>query len=516
MPCPRLSYVGQGLFVNNPNHHNRADGKTRPLIRNWTSLVGAILAAFSFLAVLCLLAVDFLAGFANPYMGVLTYLVTPGFLILGLVLIVFGAVLERRRRRRLAPGEIPQFPRIDLNVPRQRRVFIGVVAGAFVFLLLTAIGSYRTYQFTESVTFCGRLCHTVMKPEHTAYLNSPHARVTCTECHIGGGATWYVRFKLSGIYQVYATLMNKYERPIPTPVKNLRPAQETCEECHWPSKFYGGVERVRTHYLSDQKNSPWTMRMLIKVGGGDPAHGPVGGIHWHMSVANKVEYITKDEARQVIPWVRITSQGKQTTVYEAADNKLTAEEIAKGPIRRLDCIDCHNRPTHIFRSPNEAVDTAMLLGRIDPAIPFIKKNATTALMGKYASEPEALAKIAERLKADCVSYKDQAKIQAAIAEVQRIYQENFFPAMTTTWRSHPDNIGHLNWPGCTRCHDGNHTSAGGKTISHDCNSCHIILAQGPGTKLETLSALGLRFQHPGEEVPEEVMCTNCHTGGPQD
>jgi nitrate/TMAO reductase-like tetraheme cytochrome c subunit len=485
-------------------------------MKNWLSLFGSIVAAASFFAVLCLMAMDFFAGFANPYMGVLTYLISPGFLVLGLFLILVGVALERRRRRRLAPGEVPQFPHIDLNVPSQRRAFIAVVAGAFVFLLLTAVGSYRTYQFTESVTFCGRLCHGVMKPEYTAYLNSPHARVTCTECHIGPGATWFVRSKLSGVYQVYATIMNKYPRPIPTPIKDLRPAQETCEQCHWPQKFFGAVERVRTHFLSDEKNSPWTIQMLLKVGGGDPAHGPVGGIHWHMSVANKVEYIAADEARQVIPWVRITSPAGGVTVYESTDNRLTAEQIAKRPIRRLDCIDCHNRPTHIFRSPNESLDTALLLGRIDPAIPFIKKNAAAALTGDYASEAEALTKIAEKLKADCAGYKDQAKVEAAIAQVQKICQQNFFPSMKTTWRSHPDNIGHLNWPGCARCHDGKHTNAAGKTITDDCHTCHDILAQGPGTSLQVLNAKGLEFQHPSQELPPGTQCTDCHTGGPQE
>ena len=191
-------------------------------------------------------------------------------------------------------------------MPRQRNAFLLVAVVTFVFLMFTALGSYRTYEFTESVQFCGQTCHAVMKPEYTAYQNSSHARVACVQCHIGPGATWFVKSKLSGSYQVYATLFHKYPRPIPTPVQNLRPAQETCEQCHWPQKFYGAVEKVRTHFMSDEKNSPWTVEMLLKVGGGDPTHGPVGGIHWHMNVANKVEYIATDEARQIIPWVRIT------------------------------------------------------------------------------------------------------------------------------------------------------------------------------------------------------------------
>jgi hypothetical protein len=321
---------------------------------------------------------------------------------------------------------------------------------------------------------------------------------------------------LSGSYQVYATLANKYPRPIPTPIKNLRPAQETCEQCHWPQKFYGAVERVRTHFLSDEKNSPWTIQILIKVGGGDPTHGPVGGIHWHMNVANKIEYIAKDETREAIPWVRATDHEGRQTVYESKDDKLTPERIAQGPIRRMDCIDCHNRPTHIFRSPNEALDTSMLLGRIDASIPFIKKNAAAALVQPCKTQAEGLANISEKLNHDYAKSRDQAKIRAAIEETQKIYLNNFFPEMKSNWRVYADHIGHLNWAGCFRCHDGEHQNSARKTISNECNICHIIIAQGPGTKLGTLSAQGLKFEHPKEEIPEDMKCTNCHTGGPQD
>ncbi|MBM4047169.1 MAG: cytochrome C, partial [Planctomycetes bacterium] len=407
------------------------------------------------------------------------------------------------------------FPRLDLNLPKHRNVCLGVIIGAFVFALMTTLGSYRAYQFTESVQFCGLTCHSVMKPEHTAYINSPHARVTCTECHIGPGATWFARSKLSGTYQIYATLADKFERPIPTPLKNLRPAQETCEHCHWPQKFFGAVERVRTHFLSDEQNSPWTIRMLLKVGGGDPNHGPVGGIHWHMNVANRVEYIAQDDARQIIPWVRVTDRDGTATVYQSEGSKLTSEQIAKAPVRRMDCIDCHNRPTHIFRSPNESLDTALSVGRIDPTIPFIRKTAAAALVQPCATEAQGRDQIAEKLGVYYANYKDPAKIRAAIAEVQRIHRDNFFPEMKVNWRVYPDNIGHLNWPGCFRCHDGEHVSESGKKISAECNDCHTLIAQGRGASLDTVSAKGLEFQHPSDEIPPGAKCADCHTGGPQ-
>ena len=310
--APTLLGLATQIEVDDSRQRGDAPEKMPSLIQNWISLGGIILAACSFFAVVCLIGIDFYPGFSSPYMGILTYIVAPAFLSAGLLLILFGVLRERHQRTGWLGGS-PRYPRIDFNVPRQRNVFVAVVFVTFVFLMFTALGSYRTYQLARSVEFCGQTCHAVMKPEYTAYHNSSHARVACV--HSRGGARWFVKSKLSGIYQVYATLFHKYPCPIPTPVKNLRPAQQTCEQCHWPQKFYGAVEKVRTHFMSDEKNSMWTIEMLLKVGGGDPTHGPVGGIHWHMNVANKVEYVASDEARQVIPWVRITDrEGHATSV----------------------------------------------------------------------------------------------------------------------------------------------------------------------------------------------------------
>jgi hypothetical protein len=466
---------------------------SRPsLLQNWISAVGLIVAGGSLFAVLCLLAIDSFAHFSNPYMGILTYFVAPAFLIAGIVLIITGVVRERRRR------VATLLPVIDLNSPHQRKMIGGITGFGAFFMLLTAIGSYRSYHFTESRQFCGQTCHAVMKPEFTAYQNSPHARVSCTECHIGPGATWFVKSKLSGSYQVYATIFHKYPKPIPTPVKNLRPAQETCEQCHWPQKFYGAVERMRTHFKYDDKNSPWTIRLLLKVGGGDPSHGPVGGIHWHMNVANTVEYIATDEARQIIPWVRMTDRQGKETVYSSTN------ATPAGTIRRMDCIDCHNRPTHIFRSPDEAVDSSMALGRIDPGFPSIKKAAVEVLAADYTTTDEALQTIAQKLPV------------SAVPEVRQIYRDNFFPEMKSRWKVYPNNIGHFEWAGCFRCHDDQHASADGKKISADCNTCHTIIAQGAGTDLQTVSAQGLDFQHPSEELGDAwkgMKCNECHNGG---
>lgn len=489
-----------------------APAQPRPFtrnFRNWLSWSGMVLAAGGLFSFFFLFAIDFFAGHPNPYVGILTYVVAPLFFVAGIFFTLLGALIRWHTRRRAVRAAEPLAIKIDLSRSRDRRILVLFVAGSVGFLFLSALGSYRTYQVTESVQFCGQACHTVMGPELTTYQNSPHARVACTECHIGAGATWYVKSKISGAYQLYAVTFNKFPRPIETPIKNLRPAQETCEQCHWPKKFIGNVERIYQHYLSDEKNTPYAVRLLLKVGGGDATHGPMGGIHWHMNVANKIEYIASDKTRETIPWVRKTDYQGVVTEFSTPDfkNKIDASQI-----RRMDCMDCHNRPSHNFQPPDVAVDLAIALGKIDPALPFIKKRAVEVLTQPYAAQTEGLEKIATKLAS---YYPNDARVRLAIDEVQRIYRQNFFPEMKANWKVYPDHIGHRNWAGCFRCHDGQHKTADGKeTIkANDCNACHVILAQGSGSQLDQLNPHGQPFAHPGGEYGE-TKCNECHTGEP--
>src|SRR6476659_4609942 len=221
--------------------------KQRSLARNIISEAGVVVVAIALANIIFLIYVDVTSA-ENPYLVIMAYIILPTILALGIVLFVIGMLVERRKRRRMSPEELARYPTIDLNVPRTRNIaLISILAGVF-FVLVSVLGSYRAYHYTDSDQFCGTLCHTVMKPEYTAYTASPHARVGCVGCHVGAGATWYVRSKLSGSYQVYAALAHKYPRPIPSPVENLRPAQETCEQCHWPAKFFGAQLKVFNHY----------------------------------------------------------------------------------------------------------------------------------------------------------------------------------------------------------------------------------------------------------------------------
>lgn len=473
--------------------------------RNWVTFTGMVVAGGSFFAFLLLFAIDFLAHRGNPYLGILTYVVAPGFLLLGLALVVAGCLLRLRQERKA--GAVPLALTIDLSRRRDRKILVVFVAGSVLFLFMTALGSYQTYQSTESEQFCGQACHLPMQPEFVTYQHSPHARVACVECHVGAGAEWYVRSKLNGVHQLYAVVTNTFHRPIETPINGLRPARETCEQCHWPEKFIGNIDRTYSHYLSDETNTPFAVRLLLKVGGGG-ANGPPSGIHWHVSRGEKVEYIATDTQRQVIPWVRVTNiaTGK-ATVYRDKDFH---DDPGKYQVRTMDCIDCHTRPSHRFLSPNETVDAAINAGQLDRSVPSVKSNVVAALTGSYQTTDEAVQKIAASLRA---AYPNLADVDRLVAEAQELYRNNFFPEMKTDWRVHPDNIGHKTWSGCFRCHDGNHkTEDGQKMISADnCNQCHIILAQGSGDQLKQLNADGYDFFHI-DSTYQDFSCANCHTG----
>lgn len=477
-------------------------------LRNWVSATGLVTMLASLFAFLLLFLIDSFSRTSNPYVGVLTYLVAPMFTTLGLALTVLGFWLARRNLVKTSGKPISMV--IDLARPRDRKILGWFLAGSALFMVVTAFGSYHSYQFTESVTFCGQACHTVMEPEMVTYQHGSHARVSCVECHIGPGATWFVKSKLSGLYQVYATALDKYPRPVPTPIKNLRPAQDTCEHCHWPQKFSGNLVRTYRHFLSDETNTEYSVRLLLKVGGGDPSRGPVGGIHWHMSVANRIDYVAEDPLRLKIPWVRLTDDKGVVTEFRSPG---FTNAVNEADIRRMDCIDCHNRPAHRYQKPNEAVDLAMYLGKLDRTLPYVRTNATWLLTQPYASKAEALQQIATGLKA---AYPGALTVDAAVEAVQAIYRDNFFPEMKANWRAYPEHIGHKDWPGCVRCHDDQHQSADGKRVIgfKDCNACHILLSQGTEAELDQLESAGHPFKHPGDDYDPDFKCVDCHTGGP--
>ncbi len=490
--------------------------KVPRLTRNYISFAGMAIAAAGFISIVLMVLFELTgAEDHNPYIGIFTYIIFPSVMVFGLFLIVAGMIWERRRRRRHSPEEIAAFPILDLNNPRRRRSFITFLVFMFIFLFMSALGSYRAFEHTESVQFCGQTCHEVMKPEFVAYQASPHARVKCVECHVGPGADWYVRSKLSGAYQLYSVAFNKFSRPITTPVHNLRPAQQTCEQCHWPEKFWGAQLKTFDRYAYDEGNTLRQTRMLINTGGGNPKAGAVAGIHWHMNIANEITYYSTDEQRQSIPWVKMKDRDGNETVYYAKNARPSEEEIARQPKRQMDCVDCHNRPSHVYQPPDRAVNQSFSAGRLDASLPFLKREAVAVLTKPYATTPEAVDKIASSLDnfyrtqyADVYASKPDA-VRDAITEVQRIYQTYIFPEMKTDWRTHPDNLSHFYFQGCFRCHDGQHASDTGRIIRNDCNICHTVLDQTEGPK--SIPVTNGSFTHPIKLGDlGDMKCVECH------
>ena len=466
------------------------------LSNNTISLIGVVLTTSSAVTLIAFWIYDFiLPGPPHPYVGILLFLVLPAFFILGLVLIPIGILLHRRKLR--AAGQLPEiFPPVGVENSRVRSTLLFVAAATLLNILIFTFASYKGVAYMDSTSFCGQTCHTVMSPEFSAYQNSPHSRVECVECHIGPGAGWFVRAKVSGLRQVLALTFNTYSRPIPSPVKQLRPARDTCEHCHWPQRFSGDKLIVKTNYKDDEKNTPLTTALMMKIGGRTPS-GPVGIHGRHLDDGSRIRYISADEHRQVIPLVYYTDQNGVTREYVSADIKVSKQELEKGEKRVMDCIDCHNRPTHAFELPENAVDLRMSRGLISPELPYIRKKAVELLKANYADRESGQKQIVESIESYYRStYPEiynskRALVEQSADNIAKIYLRNIFPAMNVTWGVHPNNLGHNDFPGCFRCHDGSHTTSDGQTISNDCTTCHNLLAvQEENPKV--LTGLGLQ------------------------
>jgi len=491
--------------------------KIPKLYHNYISLAGMVIAVTALLSIIFLFVLEITESSHQPYLGILIYILLPGVMLFGLFIVVAGMLLERRRRRKLTPEQIAAYPILDINDPRRRRIFFAFLVCSVIFLMVSGFGSYRAFEYTESVEFCGELCHTVMKPEFVAYKAAPHSRIRCVECHVGEGSEAYVKAKMGGLRQLYRLATNSYDTPIKTPVHTMRAANETCGKCHWSEKFYGDQLKVFNHYSFDEKSTLNQTRLLVRVGGGNPKTGEASGIHWHMNLGNEITFISSDDRRQVIPYVRMKDQNGNITEYMTKDANLSGDQIEKSEKRRMDCIDCHNRPTHIYLSPVKAVDQSLDAKKLDLSLPFIKAKAVEVLSAQYGSTDEALAAIASNFDAYYkLAYPEiyaakKTTIDENVRELQRLYSTYFFPEMKTDWSTQINNIGHFNAQGCFRCHDGQHFSRENKPIRNDCSICHTTLDQTFGGK--TTQPENGAFQHPVNLGDKNTyQCAVCHKG----
>jgi len=447
--------------------------------RSPLGLFGVFLTTICITLMIVGLAVDQLGFFHNPYIGVITFMILPGGMVTGLLLIPLAAYLRRRQYYKY--GIVRDHLQINLSDHRHRKILIGFVALTVVNISILAVIAYEGYHFTDSPYFCGVVCHQVMEPEYTAYQRSPHIRVACVECHIGPGADWFVRAKISGLRQVLAVVTDSYSKPIPAPVTHLRPARDTCEQCHWPDKFHGKKIKIFTHFSNYDQKNPEVNEMALHIGGHNPETNEFEGIHWHVSKDVEVRYLAADAKRTQIARVRVKRPDGSEDEFVKEDIEIPEDN--EPAWRVMDCIDCHNRPTHVYDMPEDRVDFGLLSKRINPDIPGIREDSLSALTKEYETREEAKENITDHLislqtlRSEEQFRKYEADIKKAGEYLIESYLANVWPAMNVSWGTYPGHLGHHYYDefgfGCFRCHDEEHTSEKtGETISQDCSLCH--------------------------------------------
>lgn len=441
------------------------------LARTPLAAAGVVLTTACGLLFLLALGAESYGLIQNPYVGIVIFGALPVGFAIGLVSIAVGNLLGRRAGRTGV-----NWPTINLANRGQRIFIMGLLAASIVNVAIVSMAAFGAVHYMETPAFCGEVCHTVMEPEFVGHERGPHANITCVSCHVGSGAGALVQSKVDGTRRLVGLIAGNYPRPVPTPVHSMRPARETCATCHWPEKLHGDKLKVITEYADDEAVSESVTTLELKIGGGSAALGIAEGIHWHMNISNEVEYIALDERRQDIPYVKLTSA--DGTVHEYRKPGITDEALAAGTRRIMDCTDCHSRPSHAFEpSAERAVDRAISVGQVPRTLPFARREVVAAVKTGATSQEEAFAAISQHLKtfygaADMAARAPAADVDKAIAAAQGLYAGNVFPRMNVAWGTYTNELGHINSPGCFRCHDEEKATADGKTIGQDCESCH--------------------------------------------
>ncbi len=434
------------------------------LTDNWVSRIGLFFVLSAMVLWIFLTG----ASAASGYLGILQFVALPAAFFGGLLLVPIGISMQRRRE---APDHHLHLPgKIELSNPKVRSFLVFVAAATFVNLVVGGALTFQTVHYMESNNFCGTACH-VMAPEHSAFQNGSHAQVKCVECHIGEGAGNAIRAKLNGTRQLYLILTGGYSRPIPSPPHALKPASETCENCHSRNHDYGDKLWRRTQF--DDTGAKVETALMLKLGG---AEGK--GIHGaHMGKGFHIDYEAADDKRAKILAVKVTKGGHSD---EFASPDYISGKVKAVFSRRMDCLDCHNRPSHEFAVADRAVDKLMADGKLPQSLPLFRKAALEALKGEYGNG--AATAIPEQLKAYYQKNQpgslaaNQGELEKAGKELAALYGRNIFPAMKITWGTYPQHLGHTASPGCFRCHGEELKSkTSGKAITQDCEACHKVL-----------------------------------------
>ncbi len=403
--------------------------------------------------------------------------------------------------------------------PFRRRALPFLIGGGLLFVAVL-LALPPAWEYSNSAQFCGTTCHT-MPPQFKTYLASAHARVPCVDCHIGRDLILIQALRKSGHMRlIAATLLDNYEYPIR--VSEMRPARETCELCHFPEKFADDSLRVIPHFDNNRQNDPYSVYLLMHTGGGTKRVGLGKGIHWH--IENKISYIATDNSEQEIPWIRVQMVDGKTIDYNAINSPIDTNNLQNYTIRQMDCITCHNRISHQIETPAEIVDTSLAQGALPSTIPFIRTRAIELLSGNYPSAEDASRafKTLDQYYRD--NYPDfyatgSTEVSKAVAVLNDVWAQNNFPEQLLDWKTHPNNVGHLNSAGCFRCHDGQHLSKDGQIVRLECNLCHSIPQVVRPGKIEPLLPLTTGLE-PASHLDSawiskhsttfDASCANCH------
>jgi len=436
---------------------------------------------------------------------------------------------RRRLRGRLPPLRIPR-----IRIPRSRTgifaalLVVGALGFAAVWTGVTLI------QWTETASFCGR-CHQ-MGPELAAYDAGPHRDVTCGECHVEPGVEGWIKAKLNGTKQLIQVITGLYPKPVPPPDHtDLPPVADTCLRCHSLERLATVNLVTRTTFTEDQANTRQFVGLMIRPGSGDVADVN-RSVHWH--VLSDVQFRAPAANAQKIDYVVVTRSDGTVEEYLAQDKIGVAEDVgpdiakikATEPDRKVDCITCHNRVGHPIPNPGLSTDARLVAGQIDPSLPFIKREAMRILWSAFPDVPTADAEADKLTSFYSLNYPDVAATQAAaigqaVAQIKLLYRLAATPDMKVTAASYPDNLGHLDFPGCFRCHDGGHFLVKDGTVTKEvipstCDTCHTFpqigtaiaslpLGQPPSTHADPLYVFNHRSVATSVD-PGGQSCGGCH------
>ncbi|HSB51637.1 MAG TPA: NapC/NirT family cytochrome c [Dissulfurispiraceae bacterium] len=489
----------------------------KKLFANTLTLTGTIVVVVNIGFILFLSALQAMAQHPKPYADIIIFMILPAFVFCGVVLIAAGISRERRRQRSRMGGRSRPLV-IDFGQPAHRAAVVFFSTAFLLLTLLYAFAGYKAFEYTESDTFCTRICHAVMGPEERAHRFLPHANVSCSSCHVGPGAGYFVAAKLKGTQQLYQVVTNTYRRPVPVPVVDLRPSRDICESCHGPKYTITENLQRRAYYLSDDQNTPWTIDLMLNMGTSHITTDKPPMMHWHYTVAKEIEYATADPTRVAIPWVRAVGFDGKETIYYAKGAKSGAQVPQGAEKRLMDCIDCHNRAGHGYYPGDMLTNILLAKSVLDPSLPGIKGITVKALDATYGSTEEGREGISKTITGfyeknhPDIWAKRQDDIRRMTAEVQNVYERNYDPHMKVSWKNFPDHKGHLYSPGCFRCHDGNHVSRDGKVLSKDCRLCHLLVKSERSKDAQSAVLTLADYPHPIDvgDSYKEMNCSDCH------